>query len=333
MPLDLRFPVASVTKTLTALLAARLSVDGVVPWVDLRALLTHTAGVPFELYPGHWTGPSLTEQELAGAMSHAPRMPLPPGTWHYSNFGYAMAAGLLERATGRDYASLLADHVLRPLGMTMTSLPDEATEGRPVLGAAAPAGDLWSTLGDLMTLARAVAGGRPDVVTRPMLALLLDTVVPLDGDSCAGAGIRTVRVGHHQVLVTSGTIRNRTTCVVVWPRRGTSVLVAEAGYSHDALRDEATAHWRRDDTVGRSWWWDGQEVLELRYGSEVELVVRETTWPFALFSGQASGPRLVGLDWRGEPLELLDRGDALIGPGMMLTADVADSAYATPEQP
>jgi CubicO group peptidase (beta-lactamase class C family) len=344
MPPDARFPVGSVTKTLTALLAAGLALDGVLSWeeplatsgdirrpVSLRTLLCHTAALPFELHPDHWTASSLTGSELTSALVQPPRLPLPPGTWHYSNLGYALAARLLENATGENFAALLSERLLRPLGMTMTSFPDEHTEGTLVLGAAAPAGDLWSTLDDLMTLARAIDGRRPDVITRSMLALLLEAPIADGGGAYFGAGIRTHRVRHHRVVVSTGTILNRTTCVTVWPRRGASVLVAEAGYSHDALWRAATLQWRRDDTPARTWWWDGQAVIELRHQDDIELVLHETTWPFALFSGHAQGHTLIGVDWSGQPLELLDRGDALVGTGLRLTADVA--ASATSQQP
>ena len=333
LPSDARFPVASVTKTLVALLAARLCQDGAVAWEALRTLLGHTAGVPFELDPAHWGSASLTEPELTSALVDPPRLPLPPGTWHYSNLGYAMAARVLERVSGQDFAALLDERLLRPLGMTRTSFPDEQTEGPAILGAAAPAGDLWSTLEDLMTLARALDGHRPDVVSWPMLALLLEGAIPGRDGAYLGAGIRTHPAGHHRVLVSTGTIRDRTTCVAFWPRRGASVLVAEAGCDHDLLWRAAAARWQRDDAPARTWWWDGQEVVELRHGDAIDLVLRETTWPSPLFSGRADGERLVGVDWRGAPLELLDRGDALVAPGMRLTADVGDSAHAAAVQP
>ena len=325
---DERFPVASVTKTLVALLAARLCEDGVLAWDErLGALLGHTAGVPMELDAAHWGSVALTERELADAVARPPRLPLPPGTWHYSNLGYAIAARLLERAAGQPFPALLANRLLRPLGMTRTSLPDARSEGPLALGAAAaPAGDLWSTLKDLMTLAHALDGRRPDVVSRPMLALLLKGAIP-DGDGVHyGAGIRTHAVGPHRVLVAIGHIGDRRTCVTVWPRRGASVLVASAECDRDALWRAGAQRWRRDDATARTWWWDGQQVREVRHGDAVELLLGETTWPFPLLSGRADGSALVGVDWRGELLELRDEGDALTGPGLRLTADAGDSA-------
>jgi hypothetical protein len=326
---DERFPVASVTKTLVALLAAHLCQDGAVAWDEpLRALLRHAAAIPFELDPVHWGPTTLTEPELASALVQPPRLPLPPGTWHYSNLGYALAARMLEDATGQDLPALLAERLLDPLGMTGTSFVDEQTEGVVPLGAGAPAGGMWSTLEDLMTLARALDGRRPDVVTWPLLARLLEGAIPDRDRVHHGAGIRTHAVGRHRVLVSIGHIRDRRTCIAVWPRRGASVLVAEAGCDRDALWRTAAGRWQRDDALARTWWWDGQEVVQLQDGDAVELLLGETTWPFPLFSGRAHGRTLVGVDWRGEPLELLDRGEALVGAGIRLTADVADSAAA-----
>jgi CubicO group peptidase (beta-lactamase class C family) len=336
---DARFPIGSVAKTLAALLVARLCVDGVVDCdeplatgddagpVTLRALLGHTARVPFEFHPDHWGPTSLAQAELEAALLDPPSLRLPPGTWHYSNLGYALVARRLEDVTRQDYASLLSERLLQPLDMGMTSFPDSQTEGPCILGAAAPAGDLWSSLHDLMALARALGGHRPDVVTWRMLSLLLAPAVPGPRGACLGAGIRTQRVRRHRVLVSTGTISDRTTCVTVWPRRGFSVVVADRGYSHESLWRAAAQRWRRSDARVRTWWWDGQEVIELRHGDTVELVLEEATWPFAIFTGRAHGHRLIGVDWRGDRLELVDTDGVLAGAQMRLTSDVADSAH------
>ncbi|NDL60827.1 serine hydrolase domain-containing protein [Phytoactinopolyspora mesophila] len=336
---DTRFPIGSVAKTLAALLAARLHVDDVVDCDEpfaadndghrttLRGLLSHTAQLPFELHPDHWGPKSLNRSDVEAALLDPPGLRLPPGTWHYSNLGYALMARRLEQITGQDYIALLSDHLLEPLDMGKTSFPDQQTEGPCILGAAAPSGDLWSTLHDLMVLAQAIGGHRPDVVNWRMLSLLLTPATPGTEGAGLGSGIRTERVGHHRVLVSTGTISDRTTCVVVWPRRGFSVLVAERGYSHASLWQTAAQRWRHLDVRVRTWWWDGQEVIELRQGDAVELVVMETTWPFPVFAGHAHGRTLIGVDWSGDHLELLEWENALVGPQMRLTSDVADSAH------
>jgi CubicO group peptidase (beta-lactamase class C family) len=283
--------------------------------------------VSFELNPDHWFGESLTEDELARALTHPVRLPLPPNSWHYSNFGYAMAARLLERATGQSFEVLLAEELLVPLGMHNTSMPDARSEGPPVLGAAAPAGGLWSTPEDLMTLGRAFDGGHPSVVTPEVLALILESGTPDGAGSYLCAGIRTHQVGLHSALIASGTLGGWTTCLTIWPRRGCSLLVAESGYSHDALRDAAINRWVRSDSVADSWWWDGQEVIELRHGVDVELRLRESTWPFALFTGRAVGNTLLGIGSCGQPMTLKRRQHSIAGPSFVLTADPAKSAF------
>jgi CubicO group peptidase (beta-lactamase class C family) len=338
---DERFPIASITKTLTALLAARLAVDGAVSWdvpigpstdVTLRALLSHTAGVPFELHPDHWVSTALSDAELESVMLAPPRLRLPPGTWHYSNLGYAVVSRVLEKATGRGYSDLLAEHLTDPLGMTHTSLP-HAGEPPTLLGAAAPAGDLLSTIADLVTLARALDGRHPAVVTAPMLAMILQSSVARGDGVELGPGIRSQRVGLHRVIAATGSIRDRTTGLTIWPGRGASVLVAEVGYDHDALVDAGVQRWRRDDERVRSWWWDGQEVVELRFGDEIELRLLETFSPFAVFTGRAVGSAWVGVDALGSALELVADGDARVGPGIRLTPHAGDSAFDDPARP
>lgn len=344
LALDERFPVGSVSKTLAALLATRLHIDGALDWdeplttgdkddkhgVTLRALLGHTARVPFEYHPDHWGPRSLTESELDASLVDPPSVPLPPGTWHYSNLGYALVARSLEEIIGQDYASLLSECLLEPLGMSKTSFPDSQTEGECILGAAAPAGDLWSSLDDLMILARALGGHRPDVVSCSMLSLLLTPGTPGPDGACLGAGIRTQRIGRHRVLVSTGTISDRTTCLAVWPRRGCSVVVAERGYSHESMWRSAAQRWHRTAARVRTWWLDGHEVTEVLYGNVVELVVLETTWPFPIFAGHVRGDRLVGVDWRGNPLELVETDQTLFAEQIRLTRDIADSAQARP---
>lgn len=333
--LDERFPIASVTKTLTALLVARLAVDGVVGWSDpiapssgvtWRSLLNHTARLPFELRPDHWFSAGPFRDELRVALRRTPSVWMPPLTWHYSNAAYGLAALRLEQLVGQPFPELLSHQVLAPLRMHATSFSRGVDEPPGVLGAAAPAGDLRSTTRDLVRLAAALAGRRPDVVSGKMIELLLECAVADGTGGALGAGLRLHREGAHLTLLCSGTILGHTTCVLVWPRRGASVLVANAPVGHRVLRDEAVQRWRRPEVV-RSWWLDGQEVVEVRSGDRVELLVNESMWPFPLFAGSARNGTLAGLDWQGDPLVLTDRGSELAGADVLLTAVSSESAF------
>ncbi len=49
----------------------------------------------------------------------------PPGTaYHYSNTGYSILGKIIERVSGQSFRNFLTDHVLRPMGMFSSSLPD-----------------------------------------------------------------------------------------------------------------------------------------------------------------------------------------------------------------
>ncbi|WP_274559433.1 serine hydrolase domain-containing protein [Streptomyces spiramyceticus] len=148
----LRYELGSISKTYSVLLLAALARSGALSLDDpltahlpgglplrhpasrritLRHLATHTAGlprIPRDLVPGAVMHPNAngyagygTERLLRAFARTRPRHR--PGTrWHYSNFGLALLACAMSGATGADYAELLADHVLSPLGLTDTTL-------------------------------------------------------------------------------------------------------------------------------------------------------------------------------------------------------------------
>ncbi|MFV3126920.1 serine hydrolase domain-containing protein [Niveispirillum sp. KHB5.9] len=131
------FPLASITKTFTATAVAQLMVEGRLGLDDpvqrhlsfplkqagerdvtVRDLLTHATGIPDRMIGSSAWGPGslLPLKEYLSARQPTPV--LPPGQVHsYSNFGTALASGVLEQVTGRDHAGLLRDKVLAPLGM------------------------------------------------------------------------------------------------------------------------------------------------------------------------------------------------------------------------
>ncbi|MFI5935360.1 serine hydrolase domain-containing protein [Actinoplanes sp. NPDC051494] len=61
---------------------------------------------------------------LAAALEHEPGFA--PGThWDYSNTNYVVAGMIIERVTGRPWATEVRDRVLRPLGLRHTSAPGD----------------------------------------------------------------------------------------------------------------------------------------------------------------------------------------------------------------
>ncbi|MET9516742.1 serine hydrolase domain-containing protein [Streptomyces sp. NPDC002994] len=147
----LRYELGSVSKTFTVLLLAHLARAGVLSLDDplaahlpdlplrhpdsrritLRHLATHTAGlprIPGDLIPGALLRPYAdayatydTERLLRTFARTRPHHR--PGTrWRYSNFGVALLGPAMARAAGADCPTLLTRHVLRPLGLTGTTL-------------------------------------------------------------------------------------------------------------------------------------------------------------------------------------------------------------------
>jgi len=178
------FQIASVSKVFAATLAMMLVEDGALtpeepadrwlpgaaPGVTLGRLLSHTAGI------GHWdqipaAHPRLpmSPAERVALILRAPLVDAPGRAWRYSSPGYLMVGALIGRAAGRPYAEVLADRILRPLGLSATHVGAAEPHapghhrGEPVevwdLAGMPGAGDLWSTADDLLVFARALDGG------------------------------------------------------------------------------------------------------------------------------------------------------------------------------
>jgi CubicO group peptidase (beta-lactamase class C family) len=123
-PQDRPFPLASVTKPLTAYAALVAYEEGAYELDDpagpdgstVRHLLAHASGLAFD------------ERRVMAA----------PGARRiYSNAGFEVLGETVAKATGMPFASYLDEAVLRPLGMTGTTLP-----GSPGAGAVSTAADL-----------------------------------------------------------------------------------------------------------------------------------------------------------------------------------------------
>ena len=79
--------------------------------ITLRHLLSHTAGLPAgtDFAPAaRYEGYALRDTEAAWE---------PGSRFHYSNTGYKLLGWLLEDVTGHDYATVIRQRVLEPLGM------------------------------------------------------------------------------------------------------------------------------------------------------------------------------------------------------------------------
>ena len=156
-PLD-KFHIGSVTKSMTATVAAMLVEKGTISWtttigktfpefakdihpdyqaVTLEQLLANRGGVPGKPPQALWlkawqaTG-APAEQRLAfvkGVLAREPEAT--PGTKYiYSNQGYTIAGVMLEKASGKTWEELMRTMLFEPLGMASTGFGAPASMGK-----------------------------------------------------------------------------------------------------------------------------------------------------------------------------------------------------------
>ncbi len=138
-----RWHLGSLTKAMTATLAALLVEQGVISWdttvlevwpefsssihagfrgATLRQLLSHTSGMERDIDygPASITEPAQliqTRRELSErVLARGPAFPA--GQMYYSNIAYVVAGAMLETRTGTAWETLMNDLVFAPLGMT-----------------------------------------------------------------------------------------------------------------------------------------------------------------------------------------------------------------------
>ena len=191
---ETRFDIASVTKPMTGVLAIQQAVagrlntrDSITRWfpdfprgdsITVSMLLRHRSGIPHEIVPDSAMTRPFSAAEI---VERAERLPLDfaPGTREsYSSGGYEVLARILERVSGKSYATLAADSIFTPLEMTHTShvdsrqiVPGRATgyvpgiygiENAPLqdFSGLVGAGSVWSTARDLHRFVAAIVAGR-----------------------------------------------------------------------------------------------------------------------------------------------------------------------------
>jgi CubicO group peptidase (beta-lactamase class C family) len=143
---DDKFHLGSVTKSMTATVAAMLVEQGKISWtttiggtfpefkseihpdylgVTLEQLLCQRSGAPGDAPADLWreawaANGTAAEQRLAFIKGILARKPeAKPGTkFIYSNQGYTIAGVMLEKATGKTWEDLLRSMLFEPLGMT-----------------------------------------------------------------------------------------------------------------------------------------------------------------------------------------------------------------------
>lgn len=249
---DTRFRMGSNTKTFVAVVVLQLAEEGalslddtVEKWlpgvvtgngndgsrVTLRELLQHMSGLhnyTADLFTGFTADDfqrvrydSVSPDELVAiALEHPPDFE--PGTsWNYSNTNYILAGMIIERVTGRDWASEVQARIITPLGLTGTFEPGEDpdlpsphsqgynlfVENEPLVDVTSynhtwggAAGSLITTLDDLTRFWRALQSGE---LLAPAQLAEMQTTVPATGLEEVIPGVR-YGLGIMQVPTTCG---------------------------------------------------------------------------------------------------------------------------------
>jgi CubicO group peptidase (beta-lactamase class C family) len=143
---DTVYEIASATKPFTACAvlklveAGKLSLDDPVSKylpgvpegkraITVRHLLAHTSGMPRSATGGR--GPDL--ESAVRAYLGAPAARAPGEEFEYWNGGYALLAGIVERASGMSYTDFCRENLFRPAGLRNTGFTgDEALERQAV---------------------------------------------------------------------------------------------------------------------------------------------------------------------------------------------------------
>ncbi|MEU6990770.1 serine hydrolase domain-containing protein [Streptomyces sp. NPDC046465] len=225
---NVQYRIGSITKTFTAVLVMRLRDEGVLDLNDplekhlpgtgagevtIAELLSHTGGLAAET-PGAWweRTPGSTRPELADVLGQDPFKHPSGRRFHYSNPGYTLLGSLVEALRGAPWAEVLSREVLEPLGLSRTSAQPQAPHAggfavhpwadvmmpEPVedLGLMAPAGQLWSTAGDLARFGAFLLKGDDRVLALESVREMRTPSAPLqtgEWDRAYGLGVDLLR--------------------------------------------------------------------------------------------------------------------------------------------
>jgi CubicO group peptidase (beta-lactamase class C family) len=316
---DHQYRIGSITKTFTAVAvlqlrdAGRLELDAPLRSVlpefphgpTIRQALSHATGLQREPPGEIWE--SLTppdREQLVAGLEDAERVLAPGVAWHYSNLVFALLGEVVARAGG-SYEHVLAERILRPLGLARTALRPSGSVATPyfvepysdgvrvepdleVTESTGAAGWLWSTTGDLARWADFLCTGQEGVLAGATLDEMARVQTMVDDVSWElgwGLGLELVRRGDRVLVGHVGAMPGFLAAVFVHRRRriGAAVLAnTGAGFAPDRLAldlaeaaldllPESVEPWIPDDGAPAEVapllgpWWTEGEVVVLHW--------------------------------------------------------------------
>ncbi len=270
-------------------------------------------------------------------------MAAPGELHHYSNLGFALLGEAVARLRGTSWWDDVASGILAPLGMTRTTYHARppAAQGLSVVhftgeltrephqdtGAMAPAGQAWSTVGDLARWASFLASGHPEVLAVETLREAGRPVAPAEG---YGLGLRLLPWRSGWLVGHTGSMPGFLASCFVDPATGDGCVVL-ANATTGLVADDVPALLLGDDDVPQSepwvptarvpdevdgvpglWFW-GNTAFELRWCRQRlelhSLALKNRQDVFAVRDGQ-----VVGVEGyhRGETLHVVRRADGSV---------------------
>lgn len=257
---DTQYRIGSISKTFIGVLVMCLRDEGTVRLEDtlekyvpgtpvgdrtLVQLLSHGSGLQSEI-PGEWWERSYGRDwaTLSAALT-ADSVKHPAGRrFHYSNPAIALLGRLVEEVRGRPWSDVLRDEVLAPLGLRRTSYHPEPphAQGYAVhpyadavlrephtdTAAMAPAGQLWSTVGDLARWGAFLAGDTRGVLD-PTTVEEMGQPIHVDDDEhltrAYGLAVDIYRERGRRLVGHGGSMPGFQSVLAIQPDDGTGVVM------------------------------------------------------------------------------------------------------------
>lgn len=217
-----------------------------------RLLAAHLAGFATYFPPRSTLRNCSQPESTARALGSVPLSRIPGTRFLHSSPGYVLLSAVIAGACGQDFPSCVHEKVLRPAGMTATTLEDPRVEGANaatpyergwfgMLAAARPvdnsckwgAGGFVSTAEDLARFGLALLRG--DIVKRESLPLLFSPQKTAAGESTGnglGWQIGVDGAGRRRLVQSGRTVGGRSVVVLVPEARLSVALLANVDGEH-----------------------------------------------------------------------------------------------------
>jgi CubicO group peptidase (beta-lactamase class C family) len=364
---NVQYRIGSLTKTFVAVLIMRLRAEGLLDLADpvgeyvdageagsatIAQLLSHTAGLAAEARGPWWERtPGELRPALGDILGDRPR-PLPAGRqFHYSNPGFALLGALAGQLRGHRWDEAVRREILVPLGMTRTTLRAQAPhaggfavhpwadvmqpEPAEHTGHMAPAGDLWSTAGDLCRFAAFLLDGDDRVLPAATLEeMRAPAGPPPAAGSAYGLGLQVLERGDRALFGHGGSMPGFLATLLVSPDDGLGAVTLANATAGPAIGEIAAdlidivasneprlpERWKPQAGIGPEllaltglWYW-GPRATVLRVLAPEIIELRPASGPGRGSRFRAAAPGAwTGLDgyYAGETLRLVPAADGV----------------------